>query len=88
MNDEQMIAEAYIKMYAENSPNSVVAADPNELAKQFGLLFNGTQEGFKHLPALWLFTDPNTGSTISLNTNCGAAELEAKLQKLKTSFGV
>lgn len=65
----------------------------HNFARQHGLVYNGVQEGFKHLPSLWLFTDmlpesPNYESTFAIPVGSNEQAILAKLAQTRSASGM
>ena len=56
------------------------------IASKLGIKYNGIQEGYKHLPSLYLFTDSKTGSTFAVHLNASEKDISDKLEMVRKLF--
>ena len=60
---------------------------PEGIATALNLIYNGEQEGYKHITAKWMFTDNVTDSTFAVEVGSSPEDIADRVQVLRDSFG-
>lgn len=76
----------YLSKVFGDEPQKNLMPSPDQyraISEQYGLKYEGLQEGYKTIPAKHLFSDPAHGSTFSIPETASPEELLAKIKKVR-----
>lgn len=80
------IYQGRLKEWKASKGNLGESLTPESIAQALNLIYNGEQEGFKHIPAKWVFTDKVHNSTFMVPVGSSVQDVADRVQVLRDSF--